>query len=94
MTALVALLRTILGDQFPTGLLVVVGIVLIVWPGHGLEHWTGIAVLGFAISWSYWATIVQAYGSRDGRPVTTATRLIILLVSWLGVCGVLYLLYA
>ena len=75
MTALVLLLRTILGDQFPTGLLVVVGLALL-WRDTAY----GLQVLGVAIWWHYFTMFLGGYGSRDGRPVMTAGRVTILIL--------------
>ena len=92
MTALVALLRTIFGSDFPSGILVALSILLLGRPGVDVKP--GVMALGLAIGWTYWSAAVQAYGSRDGRPVITAARTFVLLASWLGVCGACYLLYA
>ncbi len=85
MSALVALLRTILGDQFPTGLLVVAGLVL---SWHDLR--LGLYVLSAAVTWHYLALALSSYGSRDGRPVMTAGRALILLFAWVIAVSVLY----
>lgn len=76
------LIVLILGDRFPTGMLIVAGLVLVWW-----DQRTGLGLLAAAVGWSFWESAVLSYRAQTGRPTGSVLKYLILLVTWTGLVG-------
>ncbi len=85
MSSLMRWLHTITSSHFPTGMLVVLGFVLLF---KDSAH--GLITLGFAVGWHYFQGFFLTYGARDGKESITALEMMVLAIAWAGAMALFY----
>ena len=85
MKVLHALVTTLLGPRFPSGLLILTGILML---ASGDAR--GLPLLLGAVAWTYFQEAILIYGSTTGRIRETPLKLFFLCATW---CGVVYVSY-